>query len=51
MFRRWAAAVQMEHMVVALHADGHRIVAVDVRDNKTGKITRVEGDYFISTMR
>lgn len=42
--------VELEHMVVALHAEGNRIVAADVRDNSTGEISRVEGDYFISTM-
>jgi len=43
-------SIAMEHSVVGLHADGNRIVAADVRDNKTGELSRVEGDYFISTM-
>ncbi|MEN2738054.1 NAD(P)/FAD-dependent oxidoreductase [Microbacterium sp. X-17] len=42
--------VEMEQMVVALHAEGNRIVAADVRDSATGAVKRVEGDYFISTM-
>lgn len=42
--------VTMEHMVVGLHAEGDRIVAADIRDNATGEVSRVEGDYFISTM-
>ncbi len=37
-------ALEMEHMVVGLHAEGNRIVAADVRDNETGEISRVEGN-------
>lgn len=35
---------------VRLHADGSRIRAVDIRDEKTGEVETVEGDYFFSTM-
>ncbi|HUB75795.1 MAG TPA: hypothetical protein VL977_02000, partial [Solirubrobacteraceae bacterium] len=35
--------------VTALHAEGERIVAATVRD-AAGGLTRVEGDYFFSTM-
>jgi protoporphyrinogen oxidase len=42
--------VRMEHRIVALHRDGRRVIAADVRDAKTGNVSRVECDYFISTM-
>jgi protoporphyrinogen oxidase len=35
--------------VTAFHASGERIVAASVRDSD-GNVTRVEGDYFFSTM-
>ena len=35
--------------VVALHVEGQRIVAASVRDSE-GHVTRVEGDYFFSSM-
>lgn len=42
--------IQFEKKAVRLHADGNRIRAVDFRDEKTGAIETVEGDYFFSTM-
>lgn len=35
--------------VTGFHAEGERIVAASIRDGD-GKVTRVEGDYFFSTM-
>ena len=35
--------------IVALHAEGERIVAASVRD-PDGTVKRVEGDYFFSSM-
>jgi protoporphyrinogen oxidase len=41
--------VILGHAVTAFHADGDRIVAATVRDS-AGKESRVEGDYFFSTI-
>jgi protoporphyrinogen oxidase len=37
-------------MVTGLTAAGQRITAVTVRDEQTGATTRIEADYFLSTM-
>ena len=41
--------VVLDTTVTAFHAEGDRIAAVTVRDG-TGRESRVEGDYFFSTM-
>jgi len=38
------------HRVVGVQAEGDRILAVRVRDEESGRIIRVEGDYFFSSM-
>lgn len=42
--------VEKKQLVTKLHAEGNKIVAADVLDVASGKTSRVEGDYFISTM-
>lgn len=38
------------HAITKIHAHKGKIVAVDVLDTKTKKVTKVSGDYFFSTM-
>jgi protoporphyrinogen oxidase len=47
--RERGGSVILGSTVTALHADGDRIVAASIRD-ADGKLSRVEGDYFFSTM-
>jgi protoporphyrinogen oxidase len=47
--RERGGEVCLASTVTAFHADGERIVAVSIRDSD-GNVTRVEGDYFFSTM-
>ncbi len=42
--------VLRHHRVVGLHAEGNRIVAAEVRDERTGETAEVRGDYFLSSM-
>ena len=42
--------VRMTHRVVALHRTGRRITAVDVRDETSGTVSRIDCDYVVSTM-
>ena len=42
--------VHLRHSVIALHRDGGRITAVDVRDGTSGEVRRVACDQLISTM-
>lgn len=42
--------VLLHHRVVGLRADGGRIAAVEVRNEQTGEIGEVKGDYFLSSM-
>jgi protoporphyrinogen oxidase len=43
-------AVRLGHRVTGLTAAGQRITAVTVRNEQTGASTRMEADYFLSTM-
>jgi protoporphyrinogen oxidase len=43
-------AIRLQQSVVGLTAEGTRITGVSIRDEETGRVTRVEGDYFLSTM-
>jgi protoporphyrinogen oxidase len=43
-------AVHLRHRVVAIHRNGRRVEAVDVRDDASGEVRRVACDYLISTM-
>lgn len=42
--------IEFEKKAVKLHGDGDRIRAVDFRDEKTGEVETVEGDFVFSTM-
>jgi protoporphyrinogen oxidase len=42
--------VYLQHEVVKLHLDGPRVVAVDVRDLKSGETRRQPCDFLVSTM-
>jgi protoporphyrinogen oxidase len=42
--------IEMGQTVTGLRAEGNRIVAVDVRDEESGTLRSVQGDYFFSTM-
>ena len=42
--------VELRQRVTALHRDGRRITAVEVRDDATGNVVRVPCDYLVSTM-
>lgn len=42
--------VHKNNVITKVHAERGKIVAVDVLDARTGKIQRVKGDYFFSTM-
>ncbi len=42
--------IEFEKKAVRLHADGNEIRSVEFRDEKTGEIETVEGDFFFSTM-
>lgn len=42
--------VHKNHVVTKIYAKKGKIVAVDVKDTKTNKTTKVSGDYFFSTM-
>jgi protoporphyrinogen oxidase len=44
------AEIAFEKKAVRLYGDGNRIRAVDFRDEKTGEIETVEGDFVFSTM-
>jgi len=47
---RHGGRVVLNSRVVGVETTGERIVAVQVRDEQTGQVTRHTGDYFISTM-
>jgi protoporphyrinogen oxidase len=42
--------VHLQHRVVELHTDSRRVVAASVRDERSGNVTRIPCDHFISTM-
>ena len=42
--------VRTTHRVIALHRRERQITAVEVRDEKTGDVSRIDCDYVISTM-
>ena len=42
--------VKMRMAVDRIHTDGNRITAVEAVNEQTGERTRIEGDYFFSTM-
>jgi protoporphyrinogen oxidase len=42
--------VRLHQTVTGLTAAGQRITAVTIRDEQTGATTRIEADYFLSTM-
>jgi protoporphyrinogen oxidase len=42
--------LHMNTKVIGLNAEGDRIVSLKVENTKTGEISTIEGDYFLSTM-
>jgi protoporphyrinogen oxidase len=42
--------VHKNQIITKIHAQKDKIVAVDVLDTKTKKVTKISGDYFFSTM-
>jgi protoporphyrinogen oxidase len=42
--------VRLRREVVRIHAEGKRVVGVDVRDLETGEVARLDGDAVFSTM-
>jgi protoporphyrinogen oxidase len=42
--------VHLQHRVVGLHAEGNRMIGVDVRDEHTGETSTVRGDFVLSSM-
>jgi protoporphyrinogen oxidase len=47
---RNGADIHLQHSVVALHRDGTRVTAVDVKDERSGSVHCVPCDFFISSM-
>jgi len=48
--RERGGEISLNNRVVGINSDGNRIKSVDVRNESTGSVTNVEGDFFISTM-
>jgi protoporphyrinogen oxidase len=48
--RERGGEIRMRHVVTGLHTEGNRVVAVTVRNLDDGSESRIEGDYFFSTM-
>lgn len=42
--------VHLNHVITGIHVKDGAVVAVSVKDTKTGKTEKVRGDYFFSTM-
>jgi protoporphyrinogen oxidase len=42
--------VHLQHRIVGIHREDNRITAVDVRDEKSAEVRRVDCDFLISTM-
>ena len=42
--------IHHNHRVVGIKSSGNKIVSIKVRDESTGKLEIIEGDYFFSTM-
>ncbi len=42
--------IHMNHKVIGMHNEDKNIVSADIKDEKTGKVKTVKGDYFFSTM-
>ncbi len=48
--RAAGGAIHLRHRVVAIHRNGPRVEAVEVRDEASGDVRRVACDYLVSTM-
>lgn len=42
--------IEMNSEVIKLHVRNNKIIAIDIRNVKTGKKKKIKGDYFFSTM-
>lgn len=47
---RLGGEIRTEHEVVALRHDGEKILSAEVRDCRTGSVTTIAADLFVSTM-
>jgi protoporphyrinogen oxidase len=50
MVERLGGRVILNSRVVGLETEGQRVTAVRVRDERSGRVTRLTGDYFFSSM-
>jgi len=48
--KRMGGEILVSHTVTGIIADGRRITAIEARDDATGEVVTLYGDYFFSTM-